>query len=309
MTPGWLPNLFIAGVPKAGTSSLHHWLSAHPDAFGATDKEARFFVDPGSHVHQPGFNIAGGLEGYRQQFPIPAGVQPRVVLDSTPVYIYQRAALEHIPDLPGQPCCIFVLREPSGQILSLFNYFQNNWSYIPAGMGFAEYLENLRRGGCDFGGNELARDALLLADYLPWLRQWRDRLGQERMLVCTFDQLRADPPGLTKRLAAWAGLDASFYDSYDFPAENESYAPRSRILQRLNIALREHMPKGGAYRALRGLYRRVNTSKPANDPAIAPVLRELRDSYAAQNALLAAEFGLDLSGWGLPANQAASIPS
>lgn len=71
MTPDWLPNLFICGVPKAGTSSLHRWLSDHPDAFGALDKEARFFMDPGGHIHRPDFNIANGLEGYRSQFPIP----------------------------------------------------------------------------------------------------------------------------------------------------------------------------------------------------------------------------------------------
>ena len=28
-----LPNLFIVGIPKAGTTSLHHSLAGHPDVF------------------------------------------------------------------------------------------------------------------------------------------------------------------------------------------------------------------------------------------------------------------------------------
>lgn len=300
MTRRWLPNLFIAGVPKAGTSSLHDWLSAHPDAFGAIDKEACFFVDPDSHIHRSGFNITDGLDAYRSQFPIPEGRAPRVILDSTPAYIYQRTALDHIPDLPGAPRCIFVLREPASQILSQFNYFQNNWSWIPAGTEFAGYLDMIRRGDSDFRGNELARDALRNADYLPFLRRWHARLGKERMLVCTFDELKTDPRGLVQRLARWVGLDPGFYDDFDFASRNETYRPRLRSLQRVNIALRAHLPKGRFYDRARQLYRRLNTTRPAAEPALAPVLAALGREYAVQNAALADEFGLDLSGWPLP---------
>lgn len=309
MRPHWLPNLFIAGVPKAGTSSLHEWLSAHPDAFGAIDKETCFFADPDSHIHRRGFNITDGLKLYRRQFPIPAGQNPRVVIDSTPAYIYHQAALDHIPDLPGAPRCVFLLREPSSQILSQFNYFQNNWSWIPADLSFAAYLDILRQGQGDFGGNELAREALRNADYLPFLQRWRKRLGPQRMLVCTFDDLKSDPKGLTRRVASWAGLDPAFYDDFDFSARNETYHPRWRGLQRINIALRAYLPKGRLYDAARGLYRRLNTSKPAADQDRAALLASLGQGYAAQNARLAQEFGLDLSGWPLPVAPDQAVPS
>lgn len=298
MTYSWLPNLFIAGVPKAGTSSLHQWLSAHPDALGAIDKEARFFIDPGSHIYREDFNISLGLEGYQKQFPI-ADSPPAVILDSTPAYIYQKKALEHIPALASQPRCIFILRDPASQIQSLFNYFQNNWAWIPANLSFSDYLDRLQQGGNDFGGNELARNALRNADYLPYLRRWRAALGEDRMLVCTFDELQADARGLTRRLAAWAGLDPDFYDGYDFPSENESYVPRLRSLQRINIAMRAHLPKGRLYDMVRRLYRRMNTTRPNRTPGAASALERLRASYAPHNAELAAEFGLDLSGWGV----------
>ena len=36
-------NLFIVGAPKAGTTSLYHYLSTHQDIFMATPKEINYF--------------------------------------------------------------------------------------------------------------------------------------------------------------------------------------------------------------------------------------------------------------------------
>ena len=37
------PNLYIVGAPKAGTTSLYHYLIQHPD-IAIPDKEPRFFI-------------------------------------------------------------------------------------------------------------------------------------------------------------------------------------------------------------------------------------------------------------------------
>ena len=105
----WLPNLIIPGAPKAGTSSLQRWLADHPDAFGSVEKETYYFVDPGTHMHRPGAHIANGLEGWRDQFPIPSGVKPKVILESTPGYLYYETALTHIPALESAPKCLCLL--------------------------------------------------------------------------------------------------------------------------------------------------------------------------------------------------------
>jgi len=40
-----IPNLFIVGAPKCGTSSLFDWLIQHPDVRGSSIKEPFFFTD------------------------------------------------------------------------------------------------------------------------------------------------------------------------------------------------------------------------------------------------------------------------
>lgn len=39
------PNLFIVGMPKAGTTSLYHYLNEHPEIFMSPDKEPSFFSE------------------------------------------------------------------------------------------------------------------------------------------------------------------------------------------------------------------------------------------------------------------------
>lgn len=47
---GKLPNLLIIGAMKSGTSSLHDYLSLHPDIFMSGPKEIHYFADENYHL-------------------------------------------------------------------------------------------------------------------------------------------------------------------------------------------------------------------------------------------------------------------
>ena len=295
-----LPNFLICGAPKAGTSSLHTWIAAHPDALGAIEKETYFCVDPGSHMYRPGANILQGLQGYERYFRLSKSQRPNVVLESTPAYIYYETALRYVPGLPTKPKCLFLLREPAQQIYSLFTYFQSNWSWIPHDMRFSEYLEILRSGKTAglFRGNELAQNALINGHYVNFLLRWRDQLGPERIKVLSFDRLKDESKLLTQEVASWIGLEPSFYETYDFPRDNETYAVRNKALQRLNVAVRGVLPRGVFYSSMRAIYRRLNTQSPSKpEPESHDLVAELAQDYAESNARLRDEFGLDLPSW------------
>lgn len=288
-----LPFLFVAGFPKSGTSSLFNWLSAHPEVTGATQKETCFFADPGSHVYRPDFNVLHGSADFQSAFPTPTA-ETRLLVEATPTHVYSQRALASIPKLPAR--CLFILREPASQIRSSYDYFRNNWTYIPADLTFADYLAATRYGTAAFGGNELAERPEEHADYMAWLDPWRAALGADRMKVTTFDRLKADPQALMEEIAAWCGLSSGFFNGYDFPTENESYQPRNRTLQQLNVAVRAHLPGGRLYDGARWLYRRMNTRKP--DRTLAdPSEAELRSRFAPMTARLAEDYDLDLSRW------------
>lgn len=297
-----MPNWIIVGAPKAGTSSLFQWLVDHPQADGSVEKETYYFVDPGTHMHRSDRNFAAqGLKGYEALF---AHCDPstRVVLEATPGYMYYDTALRELPRLPSRPSFLFVLREPVAQIRSLHRYFQQNWDWVPRSMGFAEFVEAAENGTSSFKGNELASKAIGNADYIGHLRRWREACGRERMQVLLFEDLVRDPRSFMIGVADRLGIDPSFYGTYDFPVENESYVAKSGALQSLNIRVRGLIPQGRVYHQLRRLYRAANT-KPTPKvsasvrPEDAAAERRLSERYLGSLPELEREFGLDLTTW------------
>lgn len=297
-----LPNLIIVGAPKAGTSSLFHWLADHPQVCGSKEKETYYFVDPGTHMYRKARNFStSGLSGYEAEFP-QDGDGARIVVEATPGYMYYETALRELPRLPTRPDFVFVLREPVAQIRSLFRYFQENWDWIPRSMTFPDFIEAVEKGTSTFKGNELASGALRNADYLDHLRRWREACGADRLHLFLFEDMIRDPRGFMIRLAARLGIDPAFYETYDFPVENETYVVKNAALQSLNIRIRGLIPQGRMYEVLRRMYRAANTksvpksaARPASDDF--EVERMLSYRYLPMVRELEQEFGLDLATW------------
>ena len=58
---GKIPNLFIVGAPKCGTTSLHYWLSQHPEIFMSDPKEPFYFC---KDLHEEADNLHGYKVNY-----------------------------------------------------------------------------------------------------------------------------------------------------------------------------------------------------------------------------------------------------
>lgn len=243
-------------------------------------------------------HITCGLRPYSRFFQCDRLPPPTTVLESTPAYLYQETAIRFLPDLPTNPRFVFVVREPAEQIYSLYKYFKNNWIWIPKETTFREFVLLSQKEANRFGGNELAQFAIRYADYTRYLRRWRDRVGINRMAVWLFEDLCNDPVDFMRRAATFAGLDPNFYNSYEFPHENSTYAVKSYALQRINVSTRAHLSKLPFYGLLRKWYRQINTTPKSKKTADEQqTIFELRQHFTNANQALAHDFGVDISAW------------
>jgi len=270
-----LPGLFLAGFTKCATSSLHDWLVQHPAICGGLRKELDFLYDPESHFFNPDSNVhAQGLAGYGALFP-PAS-PGALLLDATPAYAYHRTARQVIAALPHRPMAIFVTRDPVEQIASTYHYFSNNKLYLDPAISLERFFEMVLDGSATraFAQDHL-RHALDWACFGYWLALWRRDLGAERVIALEMRAMLAAPERACAEVFARLGLPDC--PGIDFRAANETYFVRNRALQRLNVALRAHLPKGRLYDAARAAYRGLNTrrAKPvpgAREPALRAAL-------------------------------------
>src|SRR5580700_10947295 len=56
------PNFFIVGAPKAGTTSLYHYLDQHPDIYMSPMKEPCYFA---SEMRPENYELSRRAEAYR----------------------------------------------------------------------------------------------------------------------------------------------------------------------------------------------------------------------------------------------------
>lgn len=110
---GPLPRFIVIGAMKAGTTSLHHYLDAHPDLFLPATKELNFFRDERS--------FARGQAWYQQQF---AGAGPQQVPgEVSPDYTkhpHHTGAAERMHATCPDVRLVYVVREPIERMTSMY---------------------------------------------------------------------------------------------------------------------------------------------------------------------------------------------
>lgn len=115
------PNLFILGAAKAGTTTLHDYLSVHPAIYMSRVKEPQFF----SHDDV----YARGMDSYVDGYFAEAGGYG-VRGEATPHYLfYEKAAQRIAKDLPADALRFIVMvRDPVARAYSLY------WNMVAEGI-------------------------------------------------------------------------------------------------------------------------------------------------------------------------------
>lgn len=281
-------HLIIGGAEKAGTTALFGYLAAHPGVRPSIRKETDYFRRPDTTA-----------EGYEACFPPADGPMARALrAESSPGYLAE--APEVAPRLaaavPGA-LLVFVLRDPVDRLRSAYRFYQSRL-HVPASMDFDRFV--LACLGHEAGTPTPEGAALKLwhlnaaarGRYEVLLPPFEQHCAPERILLVSFDDLKRDAPGVTRRIAALAGLDTAFYDTYTFGRENVSFRARHGALQRVAIAVNDALEgfwrrHPGVKRTLLRWYKRFNEEPLQADPLSPATQARLDDYYAGTRAWMA----------------------
>lgn len=274
--PGRLPNLVIAGVTKAGTTSLFRYLAQHPDIQPADEKELRHFLP--LRYDEP----IGTLEEYAAHFAGWSG--QRYSMEASPGYFYGGAKVAGpmsaaLPDVK----VIVLLREPGQRALSFFNFMRSR-ATLPQDAAFEPWLDKamaLVAEGTDQDRANHPWSGVGTSMYDRWLEEWIDIFG-DRLLILFFDDLASAPRLTVQRVCAWLGIAADPADDFDYEIENKTRQFRFSRLQktalrvnRANVHFLERHPR--VKRSIRRAYFLVNFQR--NNSGMAPATRERLDAF------------------------------
>lgn len=248
-------HLIIAGVTRAGTTSLYNYLADHPRTARSTIKETRFFLDHDElkRLHR----FEEGIGAYEKFFP---DCPPDAVrLEATPDYVYRPAVARRIAETLPDAHIVVILREPIARLVSWRRYAIQNGLLDP-GTTLADYIRV--QFEAEATGEMLPQHMRALREgrYARFLTPWLETFGQDRLIVINYRDLMDDPAGVTRDICERAGIDPGFYDAYAFDIHNASRRVR---WPRLHSAYRSLIwrvkplvhDKPAARGALRGLRR------------------------------------------------------
>lgn len=291
-------DVLIAGVNKAGTTSLFVSLSEHPRVAPSAVKETRFFLPARYGKPIPPADV------YDAYFTVTPETQVR--LEATPSHFYGGAPLARAIEetLPGARIVV-VLREPVARAISFFQY-QKTRLRIPSDLRIEDYLAHADAlTDADFldPANEryFAVGGSRYADFLPG---WLEVFGPERIRIVDFDDLTRDPGKVLRDVATWTGIDPLLLPVDALSSENRTMAYKSRRMQRVALSVNDRFERilrryPGVKRRMRGVYLKLNGQAPGGR-----ISDEVREELAARfrepNQILADQLrgaGFSLPGW------------
>jgi hypothetical protein len=271
------PNLFLVGTPKAGTTSLWHYLGAHPEIHLGGLKEPHFFTSHKWHYVE----TVNDETAYLRLFA--GGGGARYICDASGSYLNDVDAPAAIRRVSPEAKIVISLREPVARAFS---------SYLHSiTFGERRSFEDALRGERWRQSKEWSHH-VRLGFYVDAITRYQAIFGAESVYVVFFEELAVDPLSEMNRLFGWLGLEPLEADSMYFERHNAFALPRNRLAAyvlssaRLRSASRHFLP-----RALRAWIDH-RLARPGQRPQMQPETRELLEQlYAPERPRIEALLG------------------
>jgi sulfotransferase family protein len=305
-----VPEFFIVGHPKSGTTALWGMLKRHPQIYLPWPKEPYFFAD---ELHPPAATprtfgrTPSTLEEYLSLFD-DALPEQRIGEASAP-YLWSQSAAQRIAEVQPAARIVAILREPASFLYSLHLQFVQIYIEPETDMRKAIALEGERREGKHIPSKSFwGPRATFYSDYVRYveqLRRFHARFPPEQMLVLIYDDYRRDNDATVRKVQRFLEVD----DSHPLKVSEANPTVRVRS-QRLHAAVHALASGDGLLaRAVQSAAKTLAPRQLSRESAVAirnrilfsrprepdpDLMRELRRRYKPEVVALSDYLGRDL---------------
>jgi hypothetical protein len=220
-----IPNLFIVGAPKCGTTAWFEYLSSHPDIFFPSTKEDCFFAHD-----LPKFRFSRSEAEYLKLFAESGAA--RIVGEASAMYLFSETAAKAINDYNPNAKILIFLRDQEEFLPSLHNQFLRE---------FSEEIEDFetvwklsgRRPRETIPATCLeprTLDYAAMGRFAEQVKRYLDLFSSDQVRVIRFRDWTANPRAAYLETLEFLGLEDD--ERTQFPKVNRGTTYRSRGLVR-----------------------------------------------------------------------------
>lgn len=204
-----LPDFFVIGVGRSGTTSLYHYLDQHPSLSKSAYDELGFF-DVNFHL---------GLHWYRSLFPsiftkfrIKSKTNFFMTYDVTPSYVRRPWIAKRIKKLLPNSKLIVVLRNP---IDKAYSHYSNTVANFSETRSFEEVINedmnnvlkwNINLKDDSYFGTNVENSKLARGFYAEQLIPWFELFPKNQILVISSEELASNTKNTVNQIFKFLNL-------------------------------------------------------------------------------------------------------
>jgi hypothetical protein len=205
-----MPDFFIVGHPKSGTTALYRMLREHPQIFMPSLKEPLYFSnDMRLRFETPrSEKVPQTLEAYLALFA-DAGAD-QLLGEASSSYLWSHTAAAAIAEAQPAARIVAVLREPASFLRSLHLQFMQIHVEAEGDFSKALALESARREGKRIPSRSHRPQLLMYSEhvrYVEQLRRYEQLFASEQLLVIIYDDFRNDNEATVRSILRFLEVD------------------------------------------------------------------------------------------------------
>ncbi len=241
MPADMIPNLFLIGAPKCGTTMLVESLRQHPEIFVPQCKEPRYFDAPVFFDFPEDYPLKS-LEDYLRLFSNANQQKNRWILDGSVFNMYSTTSIKEILRLSPNAKFMVCLREPLAAVKSMHGHrlkvaepsmreistdLAKCWRAIPERRLGKKYPDRCR--------NKFLFRYDELFSYEKYLPPIIDLIGQDNILILNYSRLSEDPEALSIEISNFLKLSSVVHLTRE--RVNSAYTVSANWLAKLSLRL------------------------------------------------------------------------
>jgi len=249
MAENWFPDFVFVGVGKGGTTSMYHYLNAHPQVFLPPIKETNYFITPFLSFDELREDFQQSIkidikkylnssmsyrhhawvdqeEDYRSLFKHQASDQ--IAGEVCPSYFFEHRSFAEMAKLSGQTKIVLILRNPLERLFSQYKMNVRDSREV-ADDFLTEVMNDYRKTKKGYGVSYNYIEGSLYAESLHALFK---QFNRDQVKILYYEQLQNNATALLQDLANFLRIDPD-----GFPAKlevfNESGKPVNESLNKM----------------------------------------------------------------------------
>lgn len=223
MNSSRIPNLFLAGAPKCGTTSLVNWLSSTGNVFVPLGREPHFFAND---IFPD--RVCNSLNRYQNLYKH-ASNEFKYLLDGSTGYLSSKEAIPNILSICPNAKFILMVRDPSEMVVSLHRerVTEGREKILSTREAWSKCNEN----------RELALNYKFQCDLANQIKTAQSLISSSNLLILSLKELSEEPKKTYEKMMDFLNLTVSSYPS--FQIYGEAITRKSLLLQSLIFSVKK----------------------------------------------------------------------